>query len=58
MKTQTQKLSLKKVSLVELSSETLNNVKGGGTTTDGNEQTTLVCGDCILVPTSIRNITK
>lgn len=57
MKTQTQKLSLKKVSLVELSSEILNNVKGGGTT-DGNEQTTYVCGDCILVPTSIRNITK
>lgn len=57
MKTQTQKLSLKKVSLVELTNERLNNVKGGGTT-DGNEQTTLVCGDCILVPTSIRNITK
>ena len=58
MKTQnTNKLAFGKNSVVELQNLDLLKVKGGGPTTEG-EQTTFVCGDCILVPTSIRNITK
>ena len=60
MKTQnTNKLAFGKSSVVELQNVELLKVNGGVPTTDGGgEQTTIVCGDCILVPTSIRNITK
>jgi len=56
MKTQAKKLSLNKSTLVELTNESLLQVNGGDDT--GNGQTTFMCGDCILVPTEIRTITK
>lgn len=58
MKTQnTNKLAFGKSSIVELQNTDLLKVNGGAPTTDG-DQTTYICGDCILVPTSLRTLTK
>jgi len=58
MKTQNKNnLRFGKSSIVELQHLDLLKINGGAPTTDG-DQTTFACGDCILVPTSIRNITK
>ncbi|WP_417291540.1 class I lanthipeptide [Corallibacter sp.] len=57
MKTQSKELNFNKSSIVELQNSELLKVNGGTDTTN-NEQTTLVCGDCILVPTTIRQLTK
>ncbi|HRB71781.1 class I lanthipeptide [Flavobacterium sp. WV_118_3] len=50
------KLHFKKNDITELNQSTMRQIAGGGDTI--NEQTTLICGDCILVPGPIRNITK
>lgn len=50
------KLHFKKSDIAELSQTTMRQIAGGGDTL--NEQTTLICGDCILVPGPIRNLTK
>ncbi|MEO4003933.1 class I lanthipeptide [Flavobacterium sp. CAU 1735] len=50
------KLHFKKNDIAELSQVTMRQIAGGGDTNNG--QTTLICGDCILVPGPIRNITK
>ncbi|THF49545.1 hypothetical protein E6C50_12420 [Flavobacterium supellecticarium] len=50
------KLHFKKSDITELNQSTMRQIAGGGDTI--NEQTTLICGDCILVPGPIRNITK
>lgn len=51
MKTQyTNKLAFTKKVITELQKEELLSVKGGATT--------FICGDCILLPTIIKNISK
>ncbi|UUC46202.1 hypothetical protein [Flavobacterium cerinum] len=49
-------LHFKKNDVTELDMEFMYHIAGGGDT--NNEQTTLICGDCILLPGPIRNITK
>lgn len=50
-------LTFKKSSVAELDQTAMRNVVGGGTTVI-EEQTTIICGDCIPVPGPIRTIIK
>ncbi|MBN9283337.1 MULTISPECIES: hypothetical protein [Flavobacterium] len=49
-------LLFKKSVITELDLIFMNEIVGGGDTNNG--QTTLICGDCVLVPGPIRNLTK
>jgi len=51
------RLAFNKAAVTELNNNVLNGIKGGQNTTE-TVQTTYLCGDCILLPKSIRTIIR